>query len=70
MEGGAGPASAGSNNLKSPCGLENGDGGAREQQEGDATGPQGQDDDDVDGIFSPVRIPSERVSPRRASEDP
>ncbi|XP_075887697.1 sodium/potassium/calcium exchanger 3 isoform X2 [Nelusetta ayraudi] len=58
LDGGAGPASASSNNLKSPSSLENGGRGPGEQEEGDKTGQRGQDDDNDDGIFSPVRIPS------------
>lgn len=60
QDGGAGPATASGNNLKSPGGLENGGRGSGEQEQGDKTGQQGQDDNDEDGIFSPVRIPSER----------
>lgn len=59
------PGSA-SNNLKSvgSCGLENGGRGAGigDQEMGDKSGDgvcQQEEDDDEDGIFSPVRIPSE-----------
>lgn len=65
LDGEAGPGSDG-NNLKSvgSCGLENGGRGAGigDQEMGDKSGVgvcQQEEDGDEDGIFSPVRIPSE-----------
>lgn len=65
LDGEAGPGSA-SNNLKivGSCGLENGGraAGIGDQEMGDKSVDgvcQQEEDDNEDGIFSPVRIPSE-----------
>lgn len=64
----AGPGSA-SNSLKriSSCGLENGGRGPREDAESGGVGGartcQAEEEDDEDGIFSPVRIPGDTAAP-------
>lgn len=65
-DGEAGPGST-SNSLQrtSSCGLENGGRAPREDAEsgGIRGGQTEEEEDDEDGIFSPVRIPGDKAAP-------